>query len=98
MQKNNYFNKKASQKGALAPAERFTQDPFKKLSSMEEYCRDQHIYFNESERIKYSIKASESLYKEFRSTLNKGFKNYKVFEDHPEWPLLMAKENEIDVQ
>ena len=65
---------------------------------MEDYCRDQHIFFNENERIRHSIKASEGLYREFRGSLHRGFKNYKMFEDHPELSVLMASENEIDVQ
>ena len=64
---------------------------------MEDYCRDQNIFFNENERIQHSIKACEGLYKEFRGTLQRGFKTFKIFEDHPEWPLLMANESEIDV-
>jgi hypothetical protein len=38
------------------------KDPFKKLNSMEEYCKQQNIFFNESDRIKYQIKKSKGLY------------------------------------
>ena len=52
--------------GKPSPPEK---DPFKKLNSMEDYCKKQNIFFNENDRIKYQIKKSKGLYQEFRGSL-----------------------------
>lgn len=57
------------------------KDPFKKLNSMEDYCKKQNIFFNENDRIKYQIKKSKGLYQEFRGSLQRGFKHLRHQED-----------------
>lgn len=66
-----------------------SDDPFKKLSSMEDYCKDQNIFFNENDRIKHQIKRSKGLYQEFRGSLQRGF-NFRHGEDHPHLAELLA--------
>ena len=67
-------------------------DPSSKLDSMEQYCKKQYIFFNENDRIKYSIKKSKCLFQEFKGTLNRGFKNIHTFEDHPKLKILLEEE------
>ena len=38
------------------------------LSSMDEFCKKQFIFFNENDRVKYQIKRSKHLFQEFRNT------------------------------
>lgn len=64
-------------------------DPFKKLASMEEYCKEQNIFFNESDRIKHQIKKSKGLYQEFKGSLQRGF-NFNHGEDHPDLAELLS--------
>lgn len=42
---------------------------------MEDYCRSAGIFFDDSDRIKQQIKASESMYKEYKQTMSRGFKD-----------------------
>ena len=59
---------------------------------MDTFCKKQYIFFNENDRIKYSIKKSKGLFQEFKGTLNRGFKNIHTFEDHPKLKLLLEEE------
>ena len=59
---------------------------------METFCKKQYIFFNENDRIKYSIKKSKCLFQEFKGTLNRGFKNIHTFEDHPTLKQLLEEE------
>ena len=40
---------------SMASKQSPSDDPFKKLNSMEDYCKDQNIFFNENDRIKHQI-------------------------------------------
>lgn len=59
------------------------KDPFKKLNSMEDYCKKQNIFFDERDRIKHQIKKSKGLYEEFKESLRRGFKDFKDHAEHP---------------
>lgn len=59
---------------------------------MDEFCKKQFIFFNENDRVKYQIKRSKHLFQEFRNSMNKGFKNMQVFEDHPDLKDLLKED------
>ena len=65
---------------------------------MEEFCANQHVFFNENDRIKYSIKKSKGLFQEFKGYLNRGCKNFKTFEDHPELNELLNSDPIKDIE
>jgi trans-2-enoyl-CoA reductase len=48
---------------------------------MEEFCRNQRVFFNDNQRIDFQISKSKGLYKEFIGHINRGFKNYIYKED-----------------
>lgn len=58
---------------------------------MEDFCKKQHIFFNENDRIKHQIKQSKGLYQEFRGSLQRGFKHFRHHEDHPDLAALLAE-------
>lgn len=64
----------------------------KKLSTMEDFCQQQHIFFTDKERIDYSISRSKHLFNDFRDSLNKGFKHLPNFEEHPGLSALLETE------
>ena len=51
---------------------------------MEDYCKKQHVFFNDDDRIQYAIRRSRGLFQEFKGALNRACKNFKEFEEHPE--------------
>lgn len=59
---------------------------------MEEFCKNQNVFFSESDRIKYTIKNSKVQASNFCKSLNRGFKNLKNFEDHPNLKYVMQDE------
>lgn len=63
---------------------------------MEEYCKKENIFFNENDRIKHQIKKSKGLYQEFKGSLQRGFKNFKHHEDHPNLKELLKDTKEKD--
>ena len=73
-----------------------TQDPIKKLNSMEDYCKKENIFFNENDRIKFQIKKSKGLYQEFKGSLQRGFKNFRNHHDHPLLEILMKDSKEME--
>lgn len=63
---------------------------------MEEYCKKENIFFNESDRIKHQIKKSKGLYQEFKGSLQRGFKNFKHIADHPNLEALLTDTKDKD--
>lgn len=59
-------------------------DPFEKLKPMEDFCRTSGIFFDDGDRIKQQIKASETMYKEYRHTMQRGFRDQILKESNEE--------------
>ena len=59
-------------------------DPFEKLKPMEDFCRTNGIFFDDTDRIRQQIKATEGLYKEYKKTLSRGFDNQLLRESGEE--------------
>lgn len=55
---------------------------------MDEFCSQKKVFFNDQDRISYSVKKSRGLFNEFRGTMHRSFKNMKQFDDHPDLHLL----------
>lgn len=48
---------------------------------MEAYCSKEGIFFNDIERTEHKIGKSRVLYQEYKSSLERGFKDLHVFEE-----------------
>lgn len=53
-----------------------------RLSTMEDFCSHQHIFFTEKDRVDYSVKRSKYMFNDFKDTLNKGFKKFKFVDEN----------------
>lgn len=67
-----------------------------KLNTLEKFCASEHIFFSEKDRVDYSLQKSSNVYKEFRDSLNNGFKNLKQFQENPAFDYLMTYEVDVD--
>lgn len=57
-------------------------DNFKKLDKMDDYCKKEHIFFTERDRINRLILNSKGQFKNFKGHLNKAFNHINEIPVH----------------
>lgn len=67
-----------------------------KLSNLEDFCQNEHIFFSEQDRIAYTIDKSKRLFNKFKTSLHKGFKDFKEFKESWAFEYLMKHEVDLD--
>lgn len=65
------------------------------LTPLEQYCEDEHVFFNEQDRIQYVLEKGRSVNKEFKRSLERGFQYLREFKDHPNFKNLMLNQDDF---
>ena len=59
---------------------------------MADFCKDQHVFFNDDDRIKFQIAQSKNHFKEFKNAFNRAFEKVHTADDHPELTKLLTED------
>ena len=65
------------------------------LELMEDYCKQENIFFSDEQKAQYLIQQSKRQYKTFRNTINKACNHFKDIADHPDHLKLLEEEQKV---
>ena len=62
---------------------------------MEDYCKNENIFFSDEQKAKYLIQQSKIQYKTFRNTISKACSHFKDIADHPDHQKLLEEDQKV---
>ena len=65
------------------------------LKTVEEYCKEENVFFNVKDKTRYTIEKSVSLFNEFRECMQKSFQHVEIREEVPNLRTMMMTQAEF---
>ena len=66
-----------------------------KLKTLEEFCKEENVFFDEKDRVRYNINKSVSLFNQYRECMQKSFEHVQVREEVPNLRTMMMTQKEF---